>query len=83
MKQIILEENISMENIKTFYDEVTLALENESHIVIDFSRVKNVGLSLRLVLIYCFRRARKKNIVLKTINIPDEVMKIMKTNLLV
>jgi ABC-type transporter Mla MlaB component len=80
MKQIILGESVSIDNIKDLYYQISDALDNESEVILDFSLLKNADISLRLVLISCFRRARKRNVELKMKNMTENIQRQIITN---
>ena len=73
MKTITIREDINLVNIRDFFSQMVEALNEESEIVLDFSGVTQVDRTVRQVLITCFRRARREDIVILTRNMSEPV----------
>lgn len=73
MIEISLNENISIENIRELYWEITRAMDNGESVIIDFSSVRSADISLRLIIESVIRRAKKTNVKIELINIPDSL----------
>jgi len=79
MRTITLEEDVSIDTIKTFYQQMTDAMDCENEIELDFARVRSADISLRLVLVTCCKRARKRNISISMKNLSPSLREIIRT----
>ena len=71
---MLVDENISIKNIKNFSDKIKDELANgEGPIVLDFSNVKRVDLSVVQVVISAGRSARSLNKAIKLKHVSDTV----------
>jgi anti-anti-sigma regulatory factor len=72
---IELHEDTGIKNIKEFYIELTETFKRESELVLDFSRIKRIDLSLAQTLMAARRLAKSDNKILKLRNVSAEVRK--------
>jgi anti-anti-sigma regulatory factor len=75
VKVIELHEETGVKNIKNFYIDLIETLKGESELVLDFSRVKRIDLSLAQILMAARRLAKGDNKILKLRNVSAEVRK--------
>ncbi len=75
MKVIELHEETGIKSIKRFYIDLIETLKQESELVLDFSRVKRIDLSLAQILMAARRLAKSDNKMLKLRNVSAEVRK--------
>ena len=73
MKTITLDETVGIENIRNLYYRVVGALEENDDVVLDFAGVRHVDLTVKQVLITCLRRARKRDVNIRMINMSGTV----------
>lgn len=73
MASIELDENAGVKVIKKFYTDLSDMLAKEDTIVLDFSRVKRIDLSVAQVIIAANRVAKDKNTLIKLKGISEEV----------
>jgi anti-anti-sigma regulatory factor len=75
VKVIELHEETGIKNIKDFYINLIETLKGESELILDFSRVKRIDLSLAQILMAVRRLAKSDNKILKLRNVSAEVRK--------
>ncbi len=73
MATIELREDVGVKNIKEFYNELMMLLQGQEEIVLDFSQVRHVDLSLAQVLMAAHKIARKDNKVIKLKRVSQEL----------
>jgi anti-anti-sigma regulatory factor len=75
VKVIELHEETGIKNIKKFYIDLIETLKVESELVIDFSRIKRIDLSVAQILMAAGRIFKSDNKILKLRNVSAEVRK--------
>jgi anti-anti-sigma factor len=67
---IILKEDISVKNVAQFYQDIKNEITNKEKVIIDFSSVKRIDLSIAQVIIAAGREAKEtgKNVKLKSVS---------------
>ena len=70
MTTIVLENDVSIKNIKIFYQQISRALDTDSGLLLDFSNVKRADLSLLQVIMSANREFAKqgKKFLLKSVS---------------
>jgi anti-anti-sigma regulatory factor len=75
VKVIELHEETGIKNIKKFYIDLIETLKVESELVIDFSKIKRIDLSVAQMLMAAGRLVKSDNKILKLRNVSAEVRK--------
>ena len=75
METIALNEDIGIKNIREFYRNLATVLKGEDEVILDFSRVKRIDLSLAQVLMAAGRIAKSEKKILKLKNVSAEIKK--------
>ncbi|MCP4133593.1 MAG: STAS domain-containing protein [bacterium] len=70
---ISLNENIGVKTIKEFHSSLSDELKNNDEIIIDFSAIKRVDLSVVQVIIAAGRKARKEGKTIKLKQVADAI----------
>lgn len=78
MRVIALHEETGIKNIKKFYIDLIETLKGESELILDFSRIKRIDLSLAQILMAVGRLAKSDSKILKLRNVSAEVRKQLK-----
>ncbi len=77
MKEIVLKEDTSVKTIKALHQTIAGALDTDSEIVIDFSRVKRLDLAVVQLILAAAREARKSNKSLRMKSVSEPVRRQM------
>lgn len=72
---IELSANIGIKNITELYDNIRSAIDNGCEIILDFSKVKRIDLSVLQVLLVANKRAMQNNKELKFRSLSEQVKK--------
>ncbi len=75
MNTIELKEDLSIKSIKGFYSELGEALKEDSEIIIDFSNIERLDLSIIQVIMAALRDVNKGKKALKLKSVPDGIRK--------
>jgi len=74
MSTIIVDENIGVKQVKVFYETLKEESEKEDDIILDFSSVRRVDLSIIQLLISFQGHIKEKKKIMKIKNISDDLM---------
>lgn len=75
METIALNEDVGIKNIREFYRNLAKVLKGEDEVILDFSRVKRIDLSLAQVLMAAGRIAKSEKKILKLKNVSADIKK--------
>ncbi len=70
---IILDEDIGIKKIKEFHGSIRKEMDANNEVIVDFSKVKRIDLSLVQVILSAGRVARKRGKALKLKGVSDTV----------
>lgn len=78
MKVVTLREDAGVKSVKDLYTQIRVALEGESEVLLDFSHVKRIDLSVAQVIIAAVKEARARSAVIKMKAVSETVKTQMK-----